>query len=154
MRLVRRVKRKVCRRGILPPTEFWGLIGAEGFTSDSAFSAPIGLGRQRRVSLLSALIIGRRELRLRRLLKRIENPRHDGQLVQELRHTGVCRKKPRKGLGNLFQEAARLWLQEARAAYRTRGPGGSGPSLRCRSRSSCRSFTSSAMRCASLYSLI
>ena len=109
---------------------------------------------ERRKFPLCSAVVGGRELRLRRLLKRVENPRHDGQLVQELRHTGVCRKKPRKWLGNLFQEAARLWLQEARAAYRTRGPGGSGPSLRCRSRSSCRSFTSSAIRCASLYSLI
>lgn len=149
-----RVNREVLVRASKHYTDFWGLIGAEGFTSDSDFSTPIGLGRQRRVSLLGALVVNGRELRLWRLLKRIENPRHDGQLVQELRHTGVCRKKPRKGLGNLFQEAARLWLQEARAAYRTREPGGSGPSLRCLSRSSCRSLTSSAIRCASLYSLI
>ena len=86
-------------------TDFCGLIGVDVFTSDSAFSTPIGLVRQRRVSLLGASVVHGHQLRLGRLLQRIENPRHDGQLVQELRNARVCRKKPRKGLGNLFQEA-------------------------------------------------
>jgi hypothetical protein len=92
------------------------------------------------------------QLGLRRFLDRVKYLRDDGQLVQEPRHGRVIREEPGDGLGNLFEEPARRWLREARAGYRTRGPGGSGPSLRCLSRSSCWRFSSSAMRCASLCS--